>query len=111
MYIKRLNLFNFRNYEQQALELGSGLNIFVGDNAQGKTNLLEAIYVLSLSKSYRTGREAELIRHGEQRATIQAKVQKMAVLDLEVTVSQTGPPKNCSLTAKQPGGRILLWAG
>ena len=93
MYIKRLNLFNFRNYEQQALELGSGLNIFVGDNAQGKTNLLEAIYVLSLSKSYRTGREAELIRHGEQRATIQAKVQKMAVLDLEVTVSQTGPKK------------------
>lgn len=93
MHITKLNLFNFRNYTQQALELGSGLNIFVGDNAQGKTNLLEAIYVLSLSKSYRTGREAELIKHGEAQTTIQARVQKMAVLDLEVTVSNTAPKK------------------
>lgn len=93
MHIQRINLFNFRNYVKQALDLGPGLNIFVGDNAQGKTNLLEAIYVLSLSKSYRTGREAELIRHGEPQTTIQAKVQKMAVLDLEVTVSHTAPKK------------------
>ena len=54
MQIKSLSLHNFRNYQSAALSLNEGLNIFVGNNAQGKTNLLEAIYVLSLSKSYRT---------------------------------------------------------
>lgn len=93
MHIQRLNLFNFRNYGQQALDLAPGLNIFVGDNAQGKTNLLEAIYVLSLSKSFRAGRETELIKHEEAQTTIQAKVQKMAILDLEVTVSNSAPKK------------------
>lgn len=88
MYLKTLYLRDFRNYENQTLGLNPGLNIFVGDNAQGKTNLLEAIYVLSLSKSYRTGRETELIKHGATQTTIQAQLQKMARLDLAVQVSQ-----------------------
>lgn len=93
MHIKTLKLRDFRNYQDQSLELNPGLNIFVGDNAQGKTNLLEAIYVLSLSKSYRTGRETELIRHGSAETIIQAQVQKMARLDLAVKVSQTASKK------------------
>ena len=87
MHIQTLSLHNFRNYETASLSLSAGLNIFVGDNAQGKTNLLEAIYVLSLSKSYRTTRETELIRHGADRAIITAQVAKMASLDLGVMVS------------------------
>mgnify|MGYP000903913922 FL=1 len=87
MHIKTLHLRDFRNYSDQSLELNPGLNIFVGDNAQGKTNLLEAIYVLSLSKSYRTGRETELIKHGANQTIIHAQVQKMARLDLAVQVS------------------------
>lgn len=87
MHIQTLSLHNFRNYETASLSLSAGLNIFVGDNAQGKTNLLEAIYVLSLSKSYRTVRETELIRHGADRAIITAQVAKMASLDLGVMVS------------------------
>ena len=82
MRIISLSLRNFRNYRSADLDLNKGLNIFVGDNAQGKTNLLEAIYVLSLSKSYRTSREAELIRHGADTAIIRAQVEKLAAVDL-----------------------------
>lgn len=89
MYIKTISLQNFRNYDSQAVTLNPGLNIFVGSNAQGKTNLLEAIYVLSLSKSYRTGREVELIRHGSTCAILRAQIAKMATLDLAVQVSHT----------------------
>jgi DNA replication and repair protein RecF len=88
MYIKTLSLHNYRNYERADLELCQGLNIFVGDNAQGKTNLLEAIYVLSLSKSYRAARETELIRHGCQKTLITTQVARMANLDLAVCVSE-----------------------
>lgn len=93
MYITSLQLQNFRNYENQRIELNPGLNIFVGDNAQGKTNLLEAIYVLSLSKSYRTGRETELIKQGSNFTRIQTQVQKLALLDLAVEVRDSGPKK------------------
>jgi len=64
MRLEQLTLQDFRNYEQVSLGLDPGLNIFVGDNAQGKTNLLEAIYVLALSKSYRALRDADLSRQG-----------------------------------------------
>ncbi|MCK9524352.1 MAG: DNA replication/repair protein RecF [Limnochordia bacterium] len=87
MHIKNLSLHSFRNYENASLDLSQGINLFVGDNAQGKTNLLEAIYVLSLSKSYRTVRETELIQHGAQKAMIKAEVAKMASLDLAVIIS------------------------
>lgn len=89
MYIKSLSLHSFRNYEQQDFGFNPGLNIFVGDNAQGKTNLLEAIYVLSLSKSYRTTRETELIKQGAPQTSISAKVARMATLDLGVMVSHS----------------------
>ena len=88
MYIQNLSLHSFRNYEHASLDLNPGLNLFVGDNAQGKTNLLEAIYVLSLSKSYRAVRETELIRHGAPRAMVKAQVAKMATLDLAVVISE-----------------------
>ena len=56
MRLESLSLQDFRNYASISLNFNPGLNIFVGDNAQGKTNLLEAIYVLALSKSYRAQR-------------------------------------------------------
>ena len=54
MYLEQLELSNFRNYKKITLKLSAYINIFYGDNAQGKTNLLEAIYFLGLSKSQRT---------------------------------------------------------
>ncbi|MBU3181803.1 DNA replication/repair protein RecF [Clostridium psychrophilum] len=61
MHIKYLQLRNFRNYNELVIELNKGTNVFVGDNAQGKTNILEAIYYCSLAKSHRTNRDKELI--------------------------------------------------
>ena len=62
MYIKSIELNNFRNYDNEIIYLDNYLNVIVGDNAQGKTNLLESIYLASIGKSPRTSKEKELIR-------------------------------------------------
>jgi recF protein len=62
MMIKRLKLQNFRNYQDESVEFMPGTNILVGDNGQGKTNILEGIYYLLTGKSYRVQREQELLR-------------------------------------------------
>ena len=59
MYLDRINLENFRNYEKQYVELINGINLFLGDNAQGKTNIVEAIYICAFGKSYRTIKDNE----------------------------------------------------
>ncbi|MDO5734292.1 MAG: DNA replication/repair protein RecF [Eubacteriales bacterium] len=64
MLVKELRLQNFRNYEDQLLSAVAGDNLLVGRNAQGKTNILEAIYLLTCARSHRTGKDPELIRHG-----------------------------------------------
>ena len=63
MRLKSLKLFNFRNYSELSLDLSFGINIFIGDNGVGKTNILEAIYILSLTKSNRYGTINDLIKH------------------------------------------------
>lgn len=65
MFIKSLTLKNFRNYSQQTLEFDEKTNVFQGNNAQGKTNLLEALYLFSMGKSFRTTQDSDLIRFGE----------------------------------------------
>lgn len=61
MYVESIRLINFRNYKNLDIKLNRNLNIFLGPNAQGKTNLLESIYIASIGKSYRTNRDRELI--------------------------------------------------
>lgn len=65
MHIKTLSVENFRNYEKQSIELCPATNVFYGNNAQGKTNLLEAVYLFSHGRSHRAKSDAELIRFGE----------------------------------------------
>ena len=65
MYIKSLTLKNFRNYEEQTLSFDETTNVFCGNNAQGKTNLLEALYLFSMGKSFRTNQDSDLIRFGD----------------------------------------------
>ncbi len=61
MYLQKLQLTNFRNYEKLELEFSKNVNVFVGDNAHGKTNILESIYLSSITKSYRTSKDTECI--------------------------------------------------
>ncbi len=70
MQARRLTLTNFRNYREQTLEFGEGINILFGDNAQGKTNILEAIYLFSMGKASRAHRDSELIFHGQEQASL-----------------------------------------
>ena len=61
MYLKKINLTNFRNYKNENIEFINGINLFVGNNAQGKTNIIEAIYLSAFAKSYRTIKDVEMI--------------------------------------------------
>ena len=61
MFIKEIYLKNFRNYDEQKIELNENINVFFGNNAQGKTNILEALYFCALGRSFRTHKESELI--------------------------------------------------
>lgn len=63
MFLKNINLVNFRNYDNVYLELNPGINIIYGENAQGKTNLLESIYFLALTKSHRSLNDISLIKN------------------------------------------------
>lgn len=76
MYIQEINLQNFRNYNFAKIDLSEGTNIFFGDNAQGKTNILEAIFISSLGKSFRTNKDKELIKENEKFAKIEIKFVK-----------------------------------
>ena len=76
MLITNLKLQNFRNYEQLNIDFNKGINIIYGDNAQGKTNILEAIFVSSLGKSFRTNKEKELIKMGELFSKIEVDFSK-----------------------------------
>ncbi len=73
MYIEEIKLENFRNYSLEKIEFNKNTNIFYGDNAQGKTNILEAIYFATLGKSFRTNKEKELINDKEKTAKIEIK--------------------------------------
>ena len=65
MRINSIILENFRNYKNLELDFDPSRNIVVGENAQGKTNLIEAIYLTAFAKSFRTSNSADLIRFGE----------------------------------------------
>ncbi len=76
MYLEELQLRNFRNYDALKIKLNSHFNIFYGNNAQGKTNLLESIYVLGLSKSHLLNLDSNLIKDGTDICKIKGIVKK-----------------------------------
>ena len=82
MILKKLELKNYRNYKNACLNFNSGLNILIGNNAQGKTNILESIYVLSLSKSFLTNNDKNLIKIGADSAKIKG------IFDIQNTTKQ-----------------------
>ena len=85
MYIRKIELKDFRNYESLNLQFNKSVNLILGKNAQGKTNLLEAIYVTSVGKSFRTNKDAELIRFGCAFASVNIEVVKEDIdCDLEI---------------------------
>ncbi len=89
MIIKKIILNNFRNYFHLNLDLNEKMNIFIGKNAQGKTNILESICVLALTKTYRYGVEPNLIAFNKEKSKISAKVKKNNIINnLEIDIDQ-----------------------
>ena len=68
MWIKKIKINNFRNYKNIEINLNKGINIFYGDNAQGKTNIIEAIFLGGYGKSFRTNKDKEMINIDEESA-------------------------------------------
>lgn len=91
MYIKNAELKNFRNYEDLKLRFHQKVNIITGENAQGKTNLLEAIYISSLSRSFRTNRDSEMIRFGSGFCRVKIIAEKDSEeLPVEIIIKKEG---------------------
>ena len=82
MYIKKIKLKNFRNYEEEEFIFKNNFNIIYGDNAQGKTNILEAIYLSSIGRSFRTKKDSDLIKIGSDKAIIERFVVAKQVSDI-----------------------------
>src|SRR5689334_15169567 len=87
MRVCELKLSSFRNYRELDLIPGPGLNILYGANAQGKSNILEAIYLLATTRSLRAGRESELILRDAEMAHVQAEIARDREGDAELQVS------------------------
>ncbi|KAA6447169.1 DNA replication/repair protein RecF [Bacillus swezeyi] len=91
MYIQNLTLSSYRNYERLELQFENKVNVIIGENAQGKTNLMEAIYVLAMAKSHRTSNDKELIRWDEDYAKIEGRViKKNGSVPIQLVISKKG---------------------
>ena len=92
MKIKQLKLKNYRNYDLLDLEFDSSTNIFYGDNAQGKTNILESIYLCGTTKSHRGTKDRDLIKFGEEESHIEAVVEKNEVpFKIDIHLKKNSP--------------------
>ena len=92
MYIESLQLRNFRNYESLDIDFDRGTNILYGDNAQGKTNVLEAVYLCGTGRSHRGSRDKEMIRFEEEESHIRLLVKKDKMssrIDMHLKKSRT----------------------
>lgn len=76
MKVKKIELLNYRNYLSNTIEFGDGLNVIEGHNAQGKTNLVEAVYFCAVGKSFRVAREKEVINWNKDTAKIKVTIEK-----------------------------------
>ncbi|MBB6716733.1 DNA replication/repair protein RecF [Clostridium gasigenes] len=79
MYIKRLQMLNYRNYIALDISFSKNVNVFIGDNAQGKTNILESIYYCAFAKSHRTSKDKELINWNGENTFISLSVSKKRI--------------------------------
>ena len=104
MYIESLELKNFRNYEELSIVLDPGTNILYGDNAQGKTNVLEAVYLCGTTKSHRGSKDKEMIRFEQDESHIRMMVKKDGVshkIDMHLKIKPKASPSTGFRSGKQ----------
>jgi len=96
MHLETIEMKNFRNYESAELSFSPSINVLIGENAQGKTNLIESIYFLAMARSHRTAKDRELIRWESDFSKVKGHLQKKShSVPLEIVLSSRG--KNAKL--------------
>lgn len=95
MYIKNIKLKNFRNYRDLDLDFNRSRNVIIGENAQGKTNLIESVYLCAFSRSFRTRSAADMVMIGEKSASV------------SVDVFSDDLDKNISISLNDHGGKMI----
>jgi len=102
LFLRRLQIINFKNYIQSEIEFSERINCFVGNNGVGKTNLLDAIYYLSFTKSYFNTVDSQNIRHGEEFFAIHGTYQRNGGLPEQVScIQKLGSKKQFKLNQKE----------
>src|SRR5919107_1699748 len=100
MLLESIEAHNFRNLSGE-ISWGEGLNVIYGENGQGKTNWLEAIYLLATTKSFRTQRPQEAIRFGENLSVVRGRVARAQDVHRDIQVTLQGSSKSLSLNGKR----------
>lgn len=100
LFLKHIYLRFFRNYEESEIAFGPGLNVIHGENAQGKTNLLEAISLISTGRSFRTQHLSELIQEGKNHFYLEAEIERDKVSQ-GIKLSYDGVNKRLHLNANE----------
>lgn len=91
MWLEKLQLHQFRNYDHLNIAFHKGLNIFLGENAQGKTNILESIYFLALTRSHRTRADKDLLQFLKQELSINGLLhRKNGIVSLDINLTEKG---------------------
>jgi len=91
MYLTKIELKNFRNYEEQTVEFHKKVNIITGKNAQGKTNLLESLYIMSLGKSFRTNKDVDMIGFEKDFCRVKStSIKEQRELEIEISIGKEG---------------------
>ncbi len=96
MFVSHLSLTDFRSYPQLELPINPGQNIFIGENGEGKTNIIEAIMYLALLSSHRISSDQPLVRLGSERAYVRAKVEseeRTTLIELEINANKANRAK------------------
>lgn len=110
MVIKSLELSNFRNYSLLNLSFDRGTNILYGDNAQGKTNILEAIYLCATTKSHKGAKDKDIVNFNEEEAHIRAYLEKKEdEIRIDMHLRKTNP-RALRLTGPASKKRRSFWA-
>lgn len=102
MYIKEIELTNFRNYDDLHVDFNPNVNLILGNNAQGKTNLLEGIYLTSIGRSFRTNKDSDLVKFDQNLA----KVRTSAVKEVYDTSVEIIIKKDAKKAIKKDGMNI-----
>lgn len=107
MRLERLELYEFRNFERASIEFRPRLNFFLGENGQGKTNLLEAVYLLCRNTSFRAADAKNLLRRSTERAKVSGKIESHG-LDYFVDVALSQGRKIASINEKRVTSDTLI---